>query len=106
MLDKHEKREREAKSQTEEKLTFAERALREYEKGDPRKQRDVVTDLSSKLTLNDKILNIQAEEPFKILVEATNCLPEILPTFETANQTINKGRTRSLDQVRPMWLPN
>ena len=103
-LDLHERRALEAKNKTVERLTFAERALREYSKGDVRKQREIVHDLSSKLSIYNKILNVQAEEPFKILAEATNRIPQLSPTFETAKTLQNKRRTTSFDSVRPLWL--
>ena len=90
--------------QTTKALTFAERALREYDKGDLHKKREILAELGSNLTLSAKNLSVSAEEPFQILVEATKCIADLNPMFEPAIQAVNKREKHALGVLNPTWL--
>lgn len=93
-----------ADEQTARTLTFAERALREYTKGDLKKKREIVATFGSNLILKDKRLHIQAEEPFQVLTLATKEIPDLQPMFEPAFEGASKRENRALGAVNPTWL--
>lgn len=104
LLNKTEKVAQDATSKTIRLLTFAERAAREYEEGDKKKKRLVISELGSNLTLLDKKLHIEKEKSLELLIESTKVLASGSGGFEPKKHSINKGRTSSFEAVRPMWL--
>jgi hypothetical protein len=103
-LERTEKRATEAASKAEGLLTFAERAMREYKKGDKRKQRLLISELGSNLFLKDKKLLIQKDKALALLEKSTKVISEINSAFEPAEHGVNKRRNASFDTLRPLWL--
>ncbi len=93
-----------ATAETIKLLSFAERAYREYENGNPNKKREVVYDLSSNLTLINQKLDITREKSLELLIESTKQLPAITRSFEPEKEIVNKEKSTSFEDVRFSWL--
>ncbi len=104
ILKKNKRDDSQGTNKAKETLTFAERALREYENGDKRKKHEILKTLSSELKLNNKTLLIHAQKPSIILTQSLVAVPEAKAGLGTVEPTINKRRTASFDVVRPSWL--
>ncbi len=85
-------------------ISFAEDARQTFNGPSIQTKRTILSALGSNLLLKDKKLHIDVDSallPMKLLACPVNSK---LGRLEPVVTTINKGRTQSSDQVRPMWL--
>ena len=67
-------------------------------------KRDVLTTLGSNLIFKDKILRIQAPEPFKIIQRSLTSLHKEKIRFEPEKTIVNKKQNAQISSARLTWL--
>lgn len=93
---------------------LSQRAKAIYLKGSIEQRRRLINLMFRDLKLKDGVLKFEYTKTFELLAQAVGATNDSKinkngktqgKIFEHAKHPINKGRTRSFDQVRPMWLP-
>lgn len=104
LLNDTDNRQNQSLQKAEQVFTFAKKASFDFENGTLQKKREILHTLGSNLTLKDGKLNIDAYKPFVILRDGLAEINNNSDTLEPKNHPIQKGRTKSFDTVRPLWL--
>ncbi len=89
---------------TEKTFNFCCYARYWFAKGDPRTKREILATLGSNLTLKDKKLNIQASEPFMIIEQGLQQVPEAKAMFEPTIFGEGKRKKEPVGSLNPRWL--
>lgn len=85
-------------------ISFAEDASKTFSGPSLQTKKTILSALGSNLLLKDKILHVDTDSALLPMKLVSFPVSAKLPRLEPALASINKGRTRSFDQVRPMWL--
>lgn len=72
--------------------------------GDKKHKRDILSTLGSNLVFKDKILNIQAPEPFEIIRRGLTSIPEAKVRFEPKKTLVSKKQNDLIKSDRLTWL--
>ena len=91
---------------TEQTFEFACNAQSRFTQGDTQTKKSILATMGSNLTLKDKILSIEAREPFFILENSmSDEKPESNP-IEPENTSLTKGQNEASDASCPGWGGN
>ena len=85
-------------------ISFAEDARKTFSGPSIQTKRTILSALGSNLLLKDKKLDVQTDSALLPMKFVDFPVVSKIEKLEPAVVTINKGRTQSFDQVRPMWL--
>ncbi len=88
----------------EKAFDFARDAKKEFETGDPEKQKSILMDLGSNLLLKDRILTISIEKP---LLQIERVVPEVKAihgNVRTSENSENKAKLEELYEKSPILL--
>ncbi len=88
---------------SERTFQFARNARYWFAEGDEARKREILATIGSNPVLKDKTLRIEAAEPFSILEEGLEKIPEAREEFEPPKSRSNSGQTTPLDAVNPHW---
>ncbi|MCD6232758.1 hypothetical protein J7J81_00005, partial [bacterium] len=85
-------------------FTLARDAKKEFETGDPEKQKIILSSLGSNLLLKDKKLHISIEKPLVLIEEAAQEVKAIHNKVRTSKNGENKRTLRQLYSQSPTLL--
>ena len=82
---------------------FANEAKRRFEEGSLEEKREILATLGSNLVLKDRILRIQLQKPFRIIVEGIHAPVSQHAPFEPRVQAAPKGRNDDVSTLVLSW---
>ncbi|MEX0998394.1 MAG: recombinase family protein [Thermodesulfobacteriota bacterium] len=86
-------------------FSFATTAKETFEKGNIEKKKSILSALGSNLTLKDKILSVELEEPVKLLETASQETSRIHNMLEPLNKELTKREIWNSYEQSPILLP-
>lgn len=90
---------------SEKTFNFAHLARTKFINGNSDKRREILAALGSNMTLKDGKISINAPQPFIVIKEGLEKVPEARIGFEHDKIGLSKRKKESLDSPNPDWLP-